>query len=238
MTQTQYPQSAQKLLRQIQLNLSDTLTPEQSNALATFKGLDEDALCRRAMLDSVAYKSWLSGDAPILPPRQFDMLQLILGFERGSLVSDRIHLFEMNENKVSKEKLAQNLREILPMIRDCTRSLVSDETGKSAWYEGGRIYVLGLANGGYGVIRHTQKMSLGAQPLAQALDCIQWANHGASSDGARSDLVIPLKLSARLSTGPLADNDLICRELVGHFHAAQEIKNHGSFRAIKEKIKP
>jgi hypothetical protein len=228
--------AAQRLLQQIQESLSDTLTPSQARALMHLKGMGEADLSKRATLAEPLLKDWLSGSTPILPGRKLNLIELVLGVERGQLTGDRIHLFDLDESKLGKDKIAKMLDDISLLFEGGVRSQVCDDNGKDKWKDGARIHVVQMPKGQHAIIRHAPKSILGGNPVGARLESIRWASHGSNAEGERSELVVPKNLVQQLSGADLKENDGLSKSIVEHFKAAQQIKEHGSLKALASKL--
>ncbi len=228
--------AAQRLLEQIQDSLSDALTPSQARALMHLKGMNETDLSKRATLTEPLLKNWLNGSTPILPGRKLRLVELVLGMEKGFLTDDRVHLFDLDESKLAKDKIARMFDDLALDLKGSLRSQVCDGEGQDRWRGGARIYVVQMPKGQHAIIRHANKSILGNSPVSTRLESIQWANQGSISEGKRSQLVVPKSLAQCLIEVELKENDSLSKSIVDHFKAAQQIKEHGSFKALTSKM--
>lgn len=217
--------SAQRLQTQIDVCLAENLDCAQVVALLAFKSVDVANLCRRVMLNRSAFDGWLEGRVPILPSKQFAMLELVLGIEHGRLVNDRVHFFDINEKIFTKSKILENLNAIRSMFSGARTSIVCSEEGKDRWLGGSSIQVIEMPDHAPVILTHRQGSMFGSQPVSRWLDGVQWASHGTSHERDRSELTVSPELAIHLSRHLPAEGDPAGQQLIEQFRAMAKLES-------------
>lgn len=228
--------AAQRLLQQIQDSLSDTIVPAQAISLMILKNISQEEILEKTMISIQGWKDWVSGSAPALPSRKMNLLGLVLGVERASLTCDRVHSFTLNESNISKDRLSQHLDEIMPLLQGSVRSVITDGQGAATWKDGARIYALQTPKGAHVVITHIQKSRFGSQPVIARLQMLEWANHGRSTNGEKSELIASASLSDHLREYLPCQNNSICESIRDCFDNVTKTKENQGLMSLKERL--
>lgn len=224
--------AATRLLESIGSSLSEMLTPSRAHALIRLKGLEVDELAQKALVSPAALNNWLRGSAPIMPVRQLDRIQLVLGFEAGNLSRDRVHVFHLDEERLGKDACAKCLDELMPLFRRSVMSIACDEQGKSQWFRNSQAHVICLSNGGHAVVISPTRSRLGAPTIVALEKAVHWAAHGSLGHG-RSDLIVSAEVASRLSQSLPKDGDALAKSLAEQFQAVAHTKAGGGLKSLQ-----
>lgn len=224
--------AATELVARISASLSEALTPSLAKALMALKGLEVNDLAMQALVGPAALRQWLDGNTPIMPARQLGRIELVLGFDRGVLSCDRVHVLKLDESRLGKDVCAKYLNEIAPLFKRSLMSVCCDDSGNDTWESGTHVHVIAMPHGGHAITLSHPKTRFGSAPIAALEKTIAWAEHG-HHGGGRSDLVLPSSLASSLSKALPQENDVLAHALAKQFDQAAQLKASGGLMSLK-----